>query len=203
MRISRLIPVTATALLAVGLTACSGDDDGGDTASSTVEAAAVSSDVGSSTALADHDYVGAGQPITGTMAEGAGQAITGAGVSVSVADTHRSDDGELCTTVTTHLTSPPAEIADDPDVEAYLDTHLEAVLGWLTPVIEAHAVDEDQVADAGAPISRHAGDRAVDAGARTITETYCGEELTGADQVVLTLDGPGLSTDRYGWLVKL
>lgn len=202
MRISRLIPVTATGLLAVGLTACSGDDDGGSSGSSTVEAAAVSSDLGSSTPLADHDYVDAGQPITGTMDEGAGPAITGAGVTVSVADTHRSD-GELCTTVTTHLTSPPTEITDDPDVEAYLDTHLEAVLGWLTPVIDVHAVDGDQVADAGAPIGRRAGDRVVDAGARTITETYCGKELTGAAQVVLTLDGPGLAAERDGWLAKL
>lgn len=192
MRISRIIPITATVLLTVGLTACSGDDDGGGTASSTVEAAAVSSDLGSSTPLADHDYVDAAQPITGTMDEGAGPAITGAGVTVSVADTHRSD-GELCTTVITHLTSPP--VADNPDVEA--------VLGWLTPVIDAHAVDGNQVADAGAPISRRAGDRVVDAGARTITETYCGEELTGADQVVLTLDGPGLTADQGGWLVKL
>jgi len=159
-----------------------------------VEAAAVSSDLGSSTPLADHDYADAGQPITGTMGEGAGPAITGAGVTVSVANTHRSD-GELCTTVTTHLTSPPTEITDDHDVEA--------VLGWLTPVIDAHAVDGGQVADAGAPISRRAGDRVVDAGARTITETYCGEELTDADQVVLTLDGPGLTADQDGWLVKL
>lgn len=194
MRISRTIPIAATALLTVGLTACGGDDGGGGAASSTVDAAAVSSDLGSSTPLADHDYSDAGQPISGTMDEGAGPAITGAGVTVSVADTHRSD-GELCTTVTTHLTSPPTEITDDPDVEA--------VLGWLTPVIDAHAVNGDEVADAGAPISRRAGDRAVDAGARTITETYCGEELTGADQVVLTLDGPGLAADHEGWLIKL
>ena len=126
------------------------------------------------------------------MDEGAGPAITGAGVTVSVADTHRSD-GELCTKVTTHLTSPP--VADDPDVEA--------VLGWLSPVIDAHAVDGDQVADAGAPISRRVGDRVVDAGARTITETHCGEELTGAGEVVLPLDGPGLTADHEGWLVKL
>ena len=59
MRISRTIPIAATAILTVGLTACSGDDDDGGAASSTVDAAAVSSDLGSSTPLADHGYVDA------------------------------------------------------------------------------------------------------------------------------------------------
>ena len=213
MRISRSIPITATALLAVGLTACSGDDGSSGssgssgTASPTTEAVA-SSDIGESTPLADHTYMDGTGTITGTMGDGAMTNVYGADVSIDLTDLTTSG-GQICGTVTTTLVSLPdtmdgeneadvSEFFSRNGAEGFINT-----IGWVRPILDVHRISGDQVATKYiSTLGTYDTDATYDPQARTVTQQLCGEAPED-DEVALTLTSTGLEADHEGWMVKL
>lgn len=213
MRISRSIPIAASAILAVGLTACSGDDDGGGTsspgtASPTTEAAA-SSDIGESTPLADHTYMDGTGTITGTMGDGAMTNVYGADVSIDLTDLTTSG-GQICGTVTTTLVSLPdtmdgeneadvSEFFSRNGAEGFINT-----IGWVKPIIDVHRVSGDQVATRYfSTLGTYNTDATDDPQARTISQRLCGEAPEDGSEVVLKLTSTGFEADHEGWMIKL
>lgn len=210
MRISRLIPVTATAaLLTVGLTACSGDDGGSSgssgTTTPTTEAAA-SSDIGESTPLADHSYLDGPGVITGTMGDGAMTNVFGADVSIDLSDVAVSGD-QLCGTVTTTLVSLPDTLSgeSEADVDEFfsMNENFGNTIGWVRPILDVHLIKDGQVSTRYfSTLGTYNTDATDDPQARTVTQQLCGEAPEG-DEVVLTLTSTGFEADHEGWLIKL
>lgn len=210
MRISRSIPIAATALLAVGLTACSGDDgSSGSSASSgtaTQTTEAVSSDIGESTPLTDHNYVDGAGTITGVMGEKAAASIGDADVSIDLSDVSVSD-GQICGTLTTKMVSLPKYMAGESEaaVDEYFSRtdNFRLTIGLVSPLLDVHRISGDQVATKYfSTLDTHGAGATYDPQARTVTEQLCAE-VPDDDEVVLTLTTTGFESDQEGWLVKL
>lgn len=208
MRISRSIPIAATALLAVGLTGCSGDDGSSGSSGTTTPTTetAASSDIGESTPMADHGYLDGASTITGTMGDGAMNNVFGADVSIDLSDVAVSGD-QLCGTVTTTLASLP-DVLDgesEADVDEYFSNHenFGNTIGWVRPILDVHLIRDGQVSTRYySTLGTYNTDATYDPQARTITQQLCGEVPEG-DEVVLTLTSTGFEADHEGWMIKL